>query len=103
MLYEPEKPKEVRDWKYYLRRARNWFFGLGALSVFCLGYYNMCLDVWADQDDEKIAVRAEEIRVLKRDQDFTKSQVDRIVNAISNRPTVIILIQETYNHYEICE
>lgn len=87
MLYEPEKPKQlVKDWRHYLRFARNWFLGLGALTAFCLGYYHMCVDVWRDQDLEKVQIKAEELRVLKRDQAFVKAQVDRIVKAITNTP-----------------
>lgn len=90
MKYEPEQPKVIKkDWRYHLRFFRNWFLGLGFLTAFCLGYYNMCLDVWKDQDNEKIVVKAEELRVLKRDQAFVKAQTDRIVNAISNQTYVI--------------
>lgn len=98
MLYEPEKPKQlVKDWKHYLRFARNWFLGLGAVTAFCLGYYHMCLDVWKDQDAEKIAVKAEDLRILKRDQAFTKSQVDRIVTAITNLQETIKRTQSDNN------
>jgi len=97
LLDESKKP-ELHNVKYYLRFARNWTIGLGVFTAFCLGYYHMCIDVWRDQDLEKIAVKAEEIRILKRDQEFTRAQVDRIVAAISNRPPIVILIQEPRHH-----
>lgn len=97
LLDEPKKP-ELHNAKFYLKRIVKWSIILGALGIFCILYYLMTVDVNAEKESERIAAEHEALTVLRRDQDFIKGQVDRIVNAISNQPPAVIIIQEQRHH-----